>query len=129
MDVKDSLADVRDTLMDVRETLDEWRESIPGNIRTEATAGVAVVGVGIATAAYLLLRGRRGFLAWALPGAIVGAGLVMLADVLFDTRSDRIAETEAIIEAELASLDPIARAQVLKGVGERQVKSFIPGRD
>ncbi len=121
--------DVRDSMMDVRDTLDQWRESIPENIRTEATAGVAVVGVGIATAAFMLLRGRRGFFAWALPGAIIGAGVVMLADVMFDTRSDRIAETEDLIEAELANLDPIARAQVLKGVSERQVRSFLPGRE
>ncbi len=113
--------------MDVRNTIEEWRESIPGNVRSEGGAGAAMIAVGIVAGAMMLLRGRRGFFAWAVPGALIGAGLIMLADVGLDVRQDRIAETEELIHAELASLDPIARAQVLKGVSERQVQSLIPG--
>jgi hypothetical protein len=76
----------------------------------------------------MLLRGHRGFFVWAIPGALISAGIMMLADVGLDTRSERIAETEEIIHAELSSLDPIARAQVLKDVSERQVRSLVPSR-
>ena len=115
--------------MDAREAIEQWRDSIPENERAEATAGVALVGAGLVFGAFALLRGRRGFFAWALPGAIIAAGIVMLSDVVLDTRSERIAQTEELISAELEALDPVARAQVLKGVSERQVKAFIPGRD
>ena len=71
--------------------------------------------------ALTLTRRRRGFFAWAIPGAILGLGVVLLADVLLDQRSERIEEAEGRIAEELASLDPIARAQVLKSVGERQL--------
>ncbi len=114
--------------MDVRNAIEQWRDSIPENVRSEGGAGAGMIAVGIVAGALMLLRGRRGFFVWAIPGALIGAGIIMLADVGLDTRSERIAETEELIEAELASLDPIARAQVLKGVGERQVRSIIPGR-
>lgn len=115
--------------MDVRNAIDEWREAIPENVRSEGGAGAAMIAAGVVSGAFMLLRGRRGFFAWAIPGALIGAGLMMLADVGLDTRRERIAETEDLIAAELASLDPIARAQVLKGVSERQVRSILPGRD
>jgi len=113
--------------MDARDAIEQWRESIPESERAEAGAGAALLGVGLVAGAFMLLSGRRGFFAWAIPGAIIGAGMVMLSDVMLDTRTERIAETEERIAAELAELDPIARAQVLKGVGERQMKAMIPG--
>ena len=98
-------------------------------VSASAVVGAAMIAAGVVSGAFMLLRGRRGFFAWAIPGALIGAGLMMLADVGLDTRRERIAETEDLIAAELASLDPIARAQVLKGVSERQVRSILPGRD
>mgnify|MGYP001048183467 CR=1 FL=1 len=91
-------------------------------------AGAAMIAVGIVAGALMLIRGHRGFFVWAIPGALISAGVMMLADVGLDTRKERIAETEELIEAELASLDPIARAQVLKGVGERQMRSILPSQ-
>lgn len=114
--------------MDARSAIEQWRASIPEDERSEAGAGAAMVGVGIVAAAFLMLRKRRGLFVWLIPGAFIGVGLAILADVVMDTRSYRIAETEESIAAELASLDPIARAQVLKNVGEREVRSLIPGR-
>lgn len=114
--------------MDAREAIEQWRDSIPADERGEAGAGAALVGVGIVSAAFLMLRRRRGLFVWLIPGAFIGVGLAILADVVMDTRSYRIAETEDSIAAELASLDPIARAQVLKNVGEREMRSLIPGR-
>lgn len=114
--------------MDAREAIGRWRDSIPEDERAEAAAGAALVGAGLVFGAFALLRSKRTMLAWAIPGALIAAGLVMLSDVALDTRTERIAETEDRISAELASLDPVARAQVLKGVSERQVRSFIPRR-
>lgn len=114
--------------MDARNAIEQWRASIPEDERTEAGAGAALFGVGIVAAAFLMLRRRRGLFVWLIPGAFIGVGLAILADVVLDTRSYRIAETEESITSELASLDPIARAQVLKNVSEREVRSLIPGR-
>lgn len=114
--------------MDVRNTIEEWRESMPDYVGPQSGAGAAMIAVGIVAGALMLIRGHRGFFVWAIPGALISAGVMMLADVGLDTRKERIAETEELIEAELASLDPIARAQVLKGVGERQMRSILPSQ-
>ena len=110
------------------DAIERWRESIPEESRVEALAGVGLVGVGLVAAAFTVARRRHGFFAWAIPGALLSAGIALIAATLFDVRNDRIYESQAAIENELASLDPIARAQVLKSVGEAQLRSMIPRR-
>lgn len=110
------------------DAVDVWRESIPEESQLEAGAGAALVGAGMVAAVLSVARGRRGFFAWAVPGALLSAGVVLLVSTLADARSDRIAETQASIEAQLSSLDPIARAYVLKNVGQGQLRSMLPRR-
>lgn len=105
-----------------------WRESIPEESRALVGTGAALVGAGVVATVAALGRERRGVLSWLVPGALLAAGIVLLADALLDVRSDRIADTQTAIEAQLASLDPIARAQVLKNVGESQLRAVLPGR-
>lgn len=111
------------------DAIEKWREAIPEDSRVETGAGAALLGVGFAAGAFVVIRRHRGFLAWAIPGAILGVGLVLLTDVLLDVRSERIVKTEDLIESQLAELDPLARAQVLRSVGEREVRAMLPGRD
>lgn len=121
--------------MDARETIDslvagveEWRAELREESRAQAEAGMVLVGVGAAASVLVLLKWRRSMLAWALPGVLVGTGVALLADALLDTRASRIDEAGQAIEEELAALDPIARAQVLKRVGEHQLKAIVPGQ-
>lgn len=110
------------------DTIELWRESIPEESQVEMGAGAALLGMGVVATIASVGRRRRGFFAWAIPGALLSAGLVLIVHSLLDVRSDRMAETQASIEAELASLDPIARAYVLKNVGQSQLKSVLPHR-
>lgn len=107
------------------DTIERWRGSLPTGAQTEAAAAAAVIGGGLLVGALTLNHKRRGFFAWAIPGAILGLGIVLLADVLLDARDERIDEVEEHIAEELASLDPIARAQVLKTVGEQQLGAMF----
>ena len=111
------------------DAIELWRESIPEDSRVDVGTGAALIGVGLVAAVVGVARGRRGFFAWAIPGALLSAGVVMLADALFDVRNDRIAETQHDIEEQLAALDPIARAPVLKNVGQNQLRAVLPHRD
>lgn len=106
-----------------------WRDELEQESRIEVMAGAGIVGLGVFAAAFALLRRRRGFFAWAIPGALLSAGVVMLANVALDTRREQIAETEADIEQRVSVLDPIARALVLKNVSQSQLRAVIPGRD
>lgn len=103
------------------DAIERWRESMPTGAQAEVATAAAVIGGGLLVGALTLTRGRRGFFAWAIPSAILGLGVVLLADVLLDRRGERIEEAEERIAEELASLDPIARAQVLRSVGEQQL--------
>jgi hypothetical protein len=109
--------------------IEMWRDSVPEGSRLETGAGAALLGAGIAAGILMATRRRRGFFAWAIPGAILAAAIVMLTDVVLDVRSERIEEAEEAIEGELAGLDPVARAQVLRSIGERQIQAFMPGGD
>lgn len=115
--------------MDVRETVERWREEIPRKSLVEAGAGAGVIGLGIAALVLMLVRGRRGFFAFAVPGALLAAGLVMLTDVTFDVRGERIAWSRAFITAELEGLDPLARAQVLRDVVREEYGGLMPSGD
>lgn len=109
--------------------IEMWRDSVPEGSRLETGAGAALLGAGVAAGILMATRRRRGFFAWAIPGAILAAAIVMLTDVVLDVRNERMEEAEEVIEAQLAELDPVARAQVLKSVGERQIQAFVPGGD
>jgi len=107
------------------EAIDRWREAIPAESRAETATAAALIGGSLIAGASVLRRERRTFFAWAIPGAILGAGIVMLLDVLLDARTERIEETEDRITQELEALDPVARAQVLRSVGEQQVRTVL----
>lgn len=108
------------------QAINQWRESIPEESQIEMGAGAALLGVGIVAALSSIGRRRRGFFAWAIPGALLSAGATLIVHSLLDVRSDRMAETQASIEAELASLDPLARAYVLKNVSQSQLRAVLP---
>lgn len=120
--------DPRETVASMVGAVEEWRDELRDESRAQAEAGLVLVGAGVVAGAAVLLKWRRSLLAWALPGALLATGIVLLADALLDTRSSRIDEAGRAIEEELAALDPIARAQVLKRVGENQLKAFVPGQ-
>ena len=115
--------------MDVHETVERWREHMPSQSLIEGGAGAGVLGLGITALVLTLVRRRRGFFAFAVPGALIAAGLVMLTDVTFDVRGERINWSRAFITAELETLDPLARAQVLRHVVQEQYGGLLPGAD
>ena len=113
--------------MEIHETIARWRENIPENSRVEAATGVGVVALGLAATVLTIVRRRSGFFAYAIPGALLAAGLVMLADVMLDVRGERIGRTTLAIRAELEDLDPLARAQVLREVAREELEGLVPG--
>lgn len=113
----------------VVDAIEMWREELDQDSRIQIAAGAGLIGFGLLSVAFALTRKRRGFFAWAIPGALISAGIALLADVTLDSRRERILEAQAQIEERLASLDPFARAVVLKNVGQQQLRSVIPGKE
>lgn len=84
--------------------------------------GWLLVGGGAVGALVTLLRGRRGLGDWVVPLGLVGLG----SGILLQRRQTHIVAAEQSIMAELDTLDPIARAQVLKAVAKEQL-GRLPG--
>ena len=80
--------------------------------------GWLLLGGGIVGSLVTLLRGRRRRLTeWIVHFGLIGAG----ASILLKRRREHMDHAQESIMAELDALDPIARAQVLKTVAERQL--------
>jgi hypothetical protein len=121
--IRGRVTDVRERIPEVRERIDAWREDLemPSTQTAETAAGAVLVGAGIVATIVNLLGGKRDFWAWVLPSILLSGGIALLVAALFEWRGDRIDAAEAAVRAELDSLDPIARAKVLKEVAEEQL--------
>ena len=121
--IKGRATDFKDRIPEVRERIDAWREDLelPSAQTAETAAGAVLVGAGIAATIVNLLGNKRDFWSWVVPSALLSGGLALLVAALFEWRGDRIDAAEAAVRAELDSLDPLARAKVLKDVAEDQL--------
>lgn len=90
--------------------------------------GMSLVGAGIGTIVMGLIRGRRGVLTYVIGASFVIAGLGFLGGGAWGRRTERISAAEVSVREQLASLDPIARAQVLKDMAGEQVAPFVRHR-
>lgn len=121
--IRERVTDIRERIPEVRERIDAWREDLemPSVQTTETAAGAVLVGTGIVAAIINLLGNKRDFWAWVLPSILLSGGLALLLTSAFQRRGMRIDAAEAAVRAELDSLDPLARAKVLKEVAEEQL--------
>lgn len=121
--IRERVADVRERIPEVRERIDAWREDLelPSAQTAEAAAGAVLVGAGVVAAIVSLLGNKRDFWSWVLPSVLLSGGLALVLTSAFQRRGIRIEQAEAAVRAELDSLDPIARAKVLKEVAEDQL--------
>ena len=91
----------------------------------DAAIGLSLVGAGLGTVIVNLLRGKRGAWAYLLPAVFILGGIAVISGGAVSRRSDRISTAEEVVREQLASLDPVARAQVLKGVASETFAPFM----
>jgi hypothetical protein len=89
---------------------------------TKKDLGWLLVGGGLVGGAITLMRRRPHLTDWIVPMSLVGLG----SGILLQLRQTGIQRAEETIVAELDSLDPIARAQVMKAVAKEQI-GRLPG--
>jgi hypothetical protein len=105
---QDSKTDIEQNEVDT----DQSRSFKPG---PQGIAGLLVVG-GVVLGLVQVIRGKRGLTDWLLPLGLAGAGVA----VFVTERKARISEAEQKVMAELDGLDPVAKAQVLKAVADKE---------
>jgi hypothetical protein len=128
-DIKGRVTDIRERIPEVRDRIDEWRDDLelPETQATETAAGAVLIGSGIVAAIINLLGGKKDAWAWFLPAILLTGGAALLIAGALERREGRIDAAEAAVRAELDSLDPIARAKVLKEVAEEQLAKLGVG--
>jgi len=91
----------------------------------DAAVGLSLVGAGLGTAIVNLVRGKRGRWSYVLPAIFILGGVAVVSAGALSRRSSRIMGAEEVVRAQLAGLDPIARAQVLRDVAGETFTSLI----
>ena len=93
--------------------------------RAEVAIGLSLVGAGVGTVVSNLIRRKQTPWAYVIPAVLILAGLVVMSGGAYTRRADRITEAQDAVRAQLATLDPIARAQVLKEVAGETFAPFM----
>ena len=100
-------------------------EAETGSALVEINLGALLLGGGVASALLVIIGGRRKKFLWLLPITLVAAGLV----ILFQERQSHIEEVQSQIMEGLDTLDPVARAQVIKTIAETEISKYTPSKD
>ena len=123
-EVSESVEAERDGWAERKDELAVRFSSVSRNEAVVDALGVSLIGAGVGTIVMGLVRGRRGALSYVVSACIIIAGFGLLGGGAYGRRSTHISEAEDAVRDQLASLDPIARAQVLKDVASEQVAAF-----
>jgi CBS domain containing-hemolysin-like protein len=85
------------------------------------TFGWLLIGGGVASVLVIITRGRRWLYTLLLPFIMITAGITLL----LRQRQSNIEQAETSILDELDALGPVARAQVLKHITEKEIGKYI----
>ncbi len=96
------------------------QQSLDLNVSSQDAIGWLLVGSGAASFIVLLVKGYRKAAGWLLPVSLIGVG----AFVLLQERQTRISAAEQKIIQELDALDPVARAQILAKLADREISVY-----
>ena len=84
--------------------------------------GWVLIGGGFVSALFIIIRGRRWIYLLLFPLVLIAIGI----SLLLRQRQTNIQQVEATILTELDTLGPVARAQVLKKVTEKEFNKYVP---
>jgi hypothetical protein len=89
------------------------------SVDTSLVAGL-LVGGGVLGSLYLLVKRSKSIFTWVIPVGMIAVGV----DLLLKERHKRIVQTGDQILAQLDELDPIAKAEVVKYVADKEVEEL-----
>lgn len=91
----------------------------------DSAVGLSLVGAGAATIIFSLLRGRRSVWTWVFGGVFIALGLSVIGGGALSRRAGRIDEVESSVREQLSTLDPLARAMIVRDMAADTVSPLI----
>lgn len=87
--------------------------------------GLSLVGAGVGTVVYSIVSGKRSLWTYLMAGLLVLLGMSVMGGGALSRRSDRVTEVEGIVREQLETLDPLARAGILRDLAADTMAPFV----
>lgn len=94
------------------------------DVAVDNAIGLSLVGAGVGTMVFSLVRGKRGLWTYLLAGLFVALGLTVMGGGALSRRSVRVSEVEDSVRQQLGQLDPLARATILRDMAADTMAPF-----
>jgi len=114
-----------DAMMARKQELQERFGEYAADPMVDSALGLSLVGAGAATIIFSLLRGRRSVWTWVFGGVFIALGLSVMGGGALHRRSGRIDEVESSVREQLSTLDPIARAMIVRDMAADTVSPLM----
>lgn len=123
--------ELRDEMRDRAQALSARKEELQAkfvehadDVAVDNAIGLSLVGAGVGTIVFSLVRGNRGLWAYLLAGLFVALGLTVMGGGALSRRSVRVSEVEDSVREQLKQLDPLARATILRDMAADTMAPF-----
>ena len=124
-DIREEITNRADVWLARKDELAERFAERADDPAVDAAIGMSLVGAGLGAVVLNLVRGKRNAWAYLLPAVFILAGIAVVSGGAVSRRSDKILVAEEGVRAQLADLDPIARAQVLRSAASETLAPFV----
>ena len=124
-DIREEITNRADVWLARKDELAERFAERADDPAVDAAIGMSLVGAGLGAVVLNLVRGKRNAWAYLLPAVFILAGIAVVSGGAVSRRSDKILIAEDAVRAQLADLDPIARAQVLRSAASETLTPFV----
>lgn len=91
----------------------------------DSALGLSLMGAGAGTIIFSLLSGKRSVWTWVFGGVFILLGLSVMGGGAMSRRSGRITEVEESVREQLSTLDPLARAMIVRDMAADTVSPLM----
>lgn len=114
-----------DAIMARKQELQERFGEYAVDSTVDSALGLSLVGAGAAAIIVPLVRGRRSVWTWVFGGVFIALGLSVMGGGALTRRSGRIEEVESSVREQLRTLDPLARAMIVRDIAADTVSPLM----
>ena len=124
-ELRDEMRVRTDAIMARKQELQERFGEYADDPAVDNALGLSLVGAGAGTIIFSLLRGRRSVWTWVFGGVFILLGLSVMGGGALSRRSGRIDEVESSVREQLRTLDPLARAMIVRDIAADTVSPLM----